>query len=91
MNMLGTTGHFDVRDIISLIRKRIWLILIPLAIISSIALGGSYLLTPEYEAISIIQIDPQVRLINDVQMLLGQQGTYRRQSSFDRRNEKTDG
>ncbi len=80
-------ASLDVRDILAIIRKRIWIIILPLILVAAIAVGGSYLITPEYESSAIIQIDPRVRLIGEVQMLVGQQNRYRTPSHYERRDQ----
>jgi len=80
-------ASLDVRDILAIIRKRIWVIVLPLILVAAISVGGTYLITPEYESSAIIQIDPQVRLIGEVQMLVGQQNRYRTPSNYERRNQ----
>lgn len=80
-------ASLDVRDILAIIRKRIWIIVLPLILVTAISIGGSYLITPEYESSAIIQIDPQVRLIGEVQMLVGQQNRYRTPSHYERRDQ----
>ncbi len=80
-------ASLDVRDILAIIRKRLWIIVLPLILVTAISIGGTYLITPEYESSAIIQIDPKVRLIGEVQMLVGQQNRYNRPSNYERRNQ----
>lgn len=82
-----SAASLDVRDILAIIRKRIWVIVIPLILVAAISVGGSYLITPEYESSAIIQIDPQVRLIGEVRTLVDQPSGYRNQSNYERRNQ----
>lgn len=80
-------ASLDVRDVAAIIRRRIWIIVIPLILVAAISVGGSYLITPEYESSAIIQIDPQVRLIGEVQTLIGQQNRFNNPSNYERRNQ----
>lgn len=61
----------DLKNILPLIRKRKWLIILPWVAVSLLVFGGTYLMTPEYEASTIIAIDPEVKLSTELQNLLG--------------------
>lgn len=61
----------DLKNILPLIKKRKWLILLPWVAVSLLVFGGTYLMTPEYEASTIIAIDPEVKLSTELQNLLG--------------------
>lgn len=67
----------DFNDILAIIAKRRWLILIPWVLIALIAWGGSYLLTPKYESFAIVSIDPNIRITGDLQRFLGLEREFR--------------
>ncbi len=67
----------DVRDLFAILLKRKWLIVFPWILVAALAYGGSYLLTPQYEAFSIVSVDPDVRLSGDLQRLLGMDDRFR--------------
>ena len=77
----------DIRDILAIALKRKWLILIPLVLVTAVTFAGSYLITPAYKSSTIVQIDPQVRLINELQGLIGTQSGFRRLSTSERRDQ----
>jgi len=69
---------YDIRDIWAFAWKRKWLIVIPLILVSVAVYAGSFLMTPEYEASTIIAISEEVRLSSDLQRMLGIEPSYRR-------------
>ena len=81
MGLRQSASHLDIRDILSMVWKRKWLILSPTVLVAAATFGASYLITPEYECSTIIQTDPQVQLIGAVQSLVGQPATSSRRSS----------
>jgi succinoglycan biosynthesis transport protein ExoP len=81
MGLRQSASHLDIKDILSMVWRRKWLILSPAVLVAAATFGGSYLITPEYECSTIIKIDPQVQLIGAVQSLVGQPTTSSRRSS----------
>ncbi len=67
----------DLKALLPVIRKRKWLVLVPWILTSAIVFGGSYFLTPTYEASTIISIDTEVKLSQELQNLLGMRQSYR--------------
>ncbi|MDZ4722447.1 MAG: Wzz/FepE/Etk N-terminal domain-containing protein [candidate division Zixibacteria bacterium] len=67
----------DIQDILTIVRKRKWLIILPWLFVALAAWGGSYLLTPQYKSFAIVSVDPNVRLSGDLQKLLGLDQRYR--------------
>ncbi len=65
-------SQIEIRDILSLLWRRKWLVIIPIPLVAALTFAGSYLITPEFESSTIIQIDPQIQLIGDLQRLIGQ-------------------
>jgi len=82
--MSKPVSSIDVRDILTIIRRRKWLIIIPLPLVAAIAFAGSYLIAPEYESSTIIQIAPQIQLIGELQRLIGQPTGVRSMRSSER-------
>jgi polysaccharide biosynthesis transport protein len=76
---------FDVGDILNIIRKRKWLVILPLILVTVVTAGGSYLITPEYESSVIVWVGSRVRLSNELQRLLGDAPGY--SSNRNRSNE----
>ncbi len=64
-------SQFDITEIIAIIWRRKWLIILPLILVSMVTFAGSYLITPEYEASTIILVGNPVKLSTDLQRLLG--------------------
>lgn len=74
----------DLKTLLPIIRKRKWLIIVPWLLVSAVVFGGSYFLTPTYEANTIISIDTEVKLSRELQNLLGMEQTYRGYAQRDR-------
>lgn len=80
--MSEQTGRVtSIGDILAILLKRKWLIVIPWILVSLAAWGGSYLLTPQYESFSIVSIDPNVRLSGELQRMLGIDPNFRMSNS----------
>jgi polysaccharide biosynthesis transport protein len=79
-------GSIDIRDILSILGRRKWLVILPLPLVAVLAFASSYLLAPEYESSTIIAIDPQVQLIGDLQRMLSEPSSYTMMQSRDREN-----
>jgi uncharacterized protein involved in exopolysaccharide biosynthesis len=56
---------------LAVIKRRKWLFIIPIPIVAAVAFGLSYLTQPEFESSTIIQIDLDFQLINEVRGLIG--------------------
>jgi capsular polysaccharide biosynthesis protein len=74
---------FDLKALLPIIRKRKWLIILPWILVSAVVAGGSYLMTPIYEATTIITIDTEVKLSEELRSLLDMRQAYRRRLSSD--------
>ncbi|MBD3404055.1 hypothetical protein GF420_14275 [candidate division GN15 bacterium] len=85
MNLSKIDKQLDIREIISMAWRRKWLIMLPLIVVAAIAFASSYLITPEYEAATIIQIDNEVSLIRELEAIVGEQSGTRRMSNSERR------
>lgn len=62
---------FDIADVLAIIWRRKWLIIVPLIIVTGVTFAGSYLITPVYESSVIISIGSPMKLSVDLQRLLG--------------------
>ncbi|MFZ5979467.1 MAG: GumC family protein [Candidatus Zixiibacteriota bacterium] len=67
----------DIKNLLPIIKKRQWLIILPWVLVSVLVFGGTFLMTPEYESSTIIAIDPEVKLSTELQNLLGINRGYR--------------
>ncbi|MEA2031088.1 MAG: Wzz/FepE/Etk N-terminal domain-containing protein [candidate division Zixibacteria bacterium] len=81
----ATEKSINIRDIISIVIKRKWLIIIPLLIVTGLAYGVTYFLEPEYESSTIIWIDKPSSVSRELVNILGRERNYR-ESGDDRRN-----
>lgn len=61
----------DLRDLLPILRKRKWVILLPWLIVSAVIVGGSFFITPEFQAFTIVQLNKDVKLSTELQGLLG--------------------
>lgn len=64
----------DIRHLMAIAWRRKWLMILPVIVAGAVAYGLSYMMTPMYESSTIIQIDPQVHLIDELQRLIGGDG-----------------
>lgn len=67
------SGHnvFDVTDILAIVWRRKWLIILPMILVTAATFAGSYLITPEYESSAILWLGNPVKLSGELQRLLG--------------------
>jgi uncharacterized protein involved in exopolysaccharide biosynthesis len=79
-----TVGTIDIRDMLAMIWRRKWLMIIPLPLVAALTFAGSYLLTPQYASSTIIAIDPQVPFIGELQRMLAEPASYTAMQSRDR-------
>ncbi len=76
---METSKHIRINDLKSIwpiIRRRKWLIILPFILVSGIVAAGSFLMTPVYEAGTIVSIDTQVQLSEELQRLIGRSRSY---------------
>ncbi|MEW5795026.1 MAG: Wzz/FepE/Etk N-terminal domain-containing protein [Candidatus Zixiibacteriota bacterium] len=81
-----TVGVIDIREILAMVWRRKWLVIIPAPLVAALTFASSYLLTPKYGCSTIIAIDPQVQLIADLQRMLSEPASYTAMQSRDRSN-----
>ncbi len=84
MDNLQTTSTFDVKDIIQIILRNKWLLIIPIVLSTIVAYGGSYYLTPKYQSSTIIWIDKPASVSRELTSIIGSE-RYIRESGDDRR------
>ncbi|MFQ5498112.1 MAG: GumC family protein [Candidatus Zixiibacteriota bacterium] len=73
----------ELREIVSIVLKRKWLLIIPLVLVAAIAYGGSMFLVPKYRSSTIIWIDRPTNVSRELINLIGGGGRMR-QSAEDR-------
>jgi uncharacterized protein involved in exopolysaccharide biosynthesis len=66
----------DIKNILPIVKKRKWLIILPWFVVAVLVFGGTFLMTPEYESFTIIAIDPEIKLSTELQNLLGINRAY---------------
>jgi succinoglycan biosynthesis transport protein ExoP len=64
-------NQFVLRDMLALIKRRKWLLILPFVIVTATAFVFSYSVTPIYESTAIVMIDDQVRVSRDLQHFVG--------------------
>ncbi len=84
MSVSSTKQLIDPREILTVVRKRKWLIIIPWILVSIVVFAGSYFLPPVYQSFAIVRIDQDVKLSTDLQGLLGMARSYRDEGRADR-------
>ncbi|MCK4605820.1 MAG: hypothetical protein KAU35_00850 [candidate division Zixibacteria bacterium] len=76
----------DIREILALILRRKWLVVIPVILVSAIAVAGSLLLTPLYSSSTIIWIDKPQNVSRELVRIIGGE-SRQRLSGEDRRRQ----
>ncbi len=66
--------QFDITEFLAVVWRRKWLIIVPLILITAVALAGTYLMIPEYRAFTIISVGNPVKLSVELRRLLGEAG-----------------
>lgn len=79
----------NIRDIVGIVLKRKWLMIIPLIIVTCITYVSSYFLTPKYESFAIIWIDTPSNVSKELVNILGREQVGR--ESGDERKRKLQG
>ena len=72
----------DVREILTIFKKRKWMIIVPVIIISIIAYVGTYFIPPKFESSTIVFIDKPSNVSSELEHILG--GTNRRETREER-------
>ncbi len=85
MDLTKIDKALDIRELMGMAWRRKWLIVIPLILVAAVAFGSSYLITPAYEAATIIQIDAAVSLTRELEAIVGEQEGLRRMGNSERR------
>ncbi|MCK4302378.1 MAG: hypothetical protein KAW91_06365, partial [candidate division Zixibacteria bacterium] len=67
----------DIREILALILRRKWLVVIPVILVSAIAVAGSLLLTPLYSSSTIIWIDKPQNVSRELVRIIGGESRQR--------------
>ena len=78
--------RIDVKAILAIVVKRKWLLLLPLVLVSAIAYGASYFLTPKFQSSTIIWIDKPHNVSRELVNIIGRE-SGQRLSSDDRRRQ----
>lgn len=60
-------GSIEIKDIVAILRRRKWLIIIPAIIITALTFGGSFLLPERYESSTMVVIDENMQLSRALQ------------------------
>lgn len=76
----------DIREILTIIKKRKWLIIIPVIIISVIAYVGTYFIPPKYQSSTIVWIDKPSNASSELERILG--GNNRRETRDEQYNKR---
>ncbi|MCK4462354.1 MAG: hypothetical protein KAW46_11160 [candidate division Zixibacteria bacterium] len=76
----------DIREILAVVLKRKWLIIIPLILATAAGYGSSLLLTPMYSSSTIIWIDRPYNVSRELISIIGREANPR-MSSEDRRRQ----
>ena len=60
-----------LRDIVTIVLKRKWLVILPLIAVTGLAWGATYLLKPEYQSSAIIWIDQPSNVSRELRSIIG--------------------
>ena len=72
MESADKKNQFVLRDILAIINRRKWLLVLPFVLVTAAAFASSYFIIPIYESTAIVMIDDQVRLSRDIRSLVGE-------------------
>lgn len=75
----------DLRQLLSIVLSRKWLIVLPLFLVTAVAYGATFFLTPMYRSSTIIWIDRPNTVSRELVNLLGREGNQRMSSDDQRR------
>jgi uncharacterized protein involved in exopolysaccharide biosynthesis len=64
----------DIREIVSVARRRKWLLIVPMILVTVLALAGSFLMEKRYESSTMVLIDQTKFLSRELQALVPGQG-----------------
>ncbi len=73
----------DIRDVIAVIVRRKWLLILPLILVAGVAYGITYMLTPLYRSWTIVWIDKPSNVSQELARIIGTD-RYERDSREDR-------
>ena len=79
-------NSLDIRDILTILRKRKWLVIIPVILVTSIAYTATYFIPPKFESSTIVWIDRPSNVSSELQRILG--GTNQRESREEQQNRR---
>ncbi len=79
-------NSLDLREILTILKKRKWLIIVPLIIVVGIAYGSTYVIAPKYESSTIVWIDRPSNVSVEMERILG--GNNRRVSREEQRSRR---
>jgi polysaccharide biosynthesis transport protein len=77
----------DAADLIRVVSKRKWLVIIPWIIVSLIVIAGSFLLPRKYQSFALISTDPNIQLSAELRGLVGMQTDNRERSNSSKADE----
>jgi polysaccharide biosynthesis transport protein len=72
-----TERTIDLQDILAIVWRRKWLLIIPLILVTGIAYSGSYMLQERYSAYTIIWIDRPMSLSRELRGIIPSEGPTR--------------
>ncbi len=67
MAITSKDGSIEIKDIVAIIRRRKWLIIIPTIIISALTFAGSFLLSERFESSTMVVMDADMQLSRELQ------------------------
>ncbi|MDH4156535.1 MAG: Wzz/FepE/Etk N-terminal domain-containing protein [candidate division Zixibacteria bacterium] len=76
---------FNVREVLTIAMKRKWLVVFPIIIVTAIAYGSSFMMTPEYRSSAIIWIDTPSNASRELAEIIGGGGVVREGGEAQRR------
>jgi len=71
-NEKKTAKPIDLREIVAIIVRRKWLIILPLVLITAVSYAGTYFLVPKYESATIIWIDKPSSVSRELMSIVGE-------------------
>ncbi|UCG61994.1 MAG: hypothetical protein JSV52_01515 [Candidatus Zixiibacteriota bacterium] len=67
-----STKQIDLREVLAIVRRRKWLVILPLVIITAVSFASTYFLEPKYQSFTVIWIDKPSSVSRELLSIVGE-------------------
>ncbi len=85
MNNSSKEKAIDIKEIVAILFRRKWLLILPLILVTGLAYGSSYFIKPKYRSSTIIWIDKPANVSRELINIIGTERTRRESGEQQRR------